>query len=83
MLSTSGSWQALGGEVMTVTDPTELNRLMALASGEGEALAALDGCVDRLHQVQLARAALARLGAFSLHTVLQARRDALVERDAQ
>lgn len=83
MLSTSGPVQALGGEVMTVTDRTELNRLMTLASSEGEALAALDGCVDRLHQVQRARAALACLDASSLRTALEARRDALVDRDVQ
>lgn len=81
MLSTSGPPSAFGGEVMTVTDPTELNRLMALARSEGEALAALDGCVDRLHQVQGARAALARLDASSLRAALKARRDALGEGD--
>ncbi len=79
MLSTSGPQPAFGGEVMTVTDPAELSRLMALADSEGEALAALDGCVDRLHQVPAARAALARLDASSLRAALQARRDALGE----
>lgn len=64
---------------MTVTDPAELSRLMALADSEGEALAALDGCVDRLRQVQAPRAALARLDASSLRAALQARRDALGE----
>lgn len=82
MLSISRPSPALGGEVMTVTGPTELNRLMALASSEGDALAALDGCVD-LHHVQLARAALARLDAASLRAALPARRDSLADRDAQ
>lgn len=65
MLSTSGPPPALGGELMTVSDPSELNRLMALASGGGQASAAWDGCLDRLHQVQGARAALARSDASS------------------
>jgi hypothetical protein len=81
MLSTSGPPPALGGEVMTVTDPTAVNRLMSLASSEGQALAALDGCLDRLHQVQPARAALARLDASSLPAALKARRDAPGEGD--
>lgn len=66
-----------------MTDPTELNRLMALASSEGEALAALTGCVDRLHQVQAARAALARLDAPSLRAALEARRAALGEEESR
>lgn len=60
-----------------MTDETELNRLMAMAGSEGEALAALAGCVDRLHQVHAARAALARLDAPSLRAALEARRTAL------
>ena len=70
---------ALGHGVMTMTDETELSRLLDVANSEGEALADLAGCVDRLHQVQAARAALARLDAPSLRAVLEARRSALGE----
>jgi hypothetical protein len=64
---------------MTMTDETELSRLLDVANSEGEALADLVGCVDRLHQVQAARAALARLDAPSLRAALEARRSALGE----
>jgi hypothetical protein len=69
----------LGHEVMTMTDETEVSRLLDVANSEGEALAYLAGCVDRLHQVQAARAALARLDTPSLRAVLEARRSALGE----
>ena len=83
MVSTSEQPPALGHGVMTVTDLTELNRLMALANSEGEALAALDGGVDHLHQVQAARAALACLDAPSLRAALKARRTALGEGESR
>ncbi|CCH79301.1 hypothetical protein BN12_4240002 [Nostocoides japonicum T1-X7] len=76
-MSTKPPRPAYGDEVMTMTDETELNRLMDVAGSEGEALAALAGCVDRLHQVHAARAALARLDARSLRAALEARRTAL------
>lgn len=79
MVSTSEQPPALGHEVMTMTDLTELDRLMALANSEGEALAALTGCVAHLHQVQAARAAEARLDAPSLRAALEVRRTALGE----
>ncbi|HET7477093.1 MAG TPA: hypothetical protein VFJ97_13860 [Dermatophilaceae bacterium] len=79
MLSTCESAPAFDGVATTMTDPAELNRLTALASSEGEALAALDGCVARLHQVQAARSALAGLDASSLRAALTARREALGE----
>ncbi len=60
-----------------MTDETELNQVMAMAGSECEVLAALAGCVDRLHQVHAARAALARLDAPSLRAALEARRTAL------
>lgn len=66
-----------------MTDETELNRLIAVANSEGEALAELAGCVDRLHHVQAARAALARLDAPSLRAALEARRSAPGEGSAQ
>ncbi|MFC8501024.1 hypothetical protein ACFUC1_01595 [Pedococcus sp. NPDC057267] len=62
-----------------MTDETELSRLLDVANSEGEALADLAGCVDRLQQVQAARVALARLDAPSLRAALQARRSALGE----
>ncbi|NNM46979.1 hypothetical protein [Knoellia koreensis] len=60
-----------------MTDETDLRRLLDVAGSEGEALADLAGCVDRLHQVRAARAALARLDAPSLRAALEARRSAL------
>jgi hypothetical protein len=68
---------------MTMTDETELRRLIAVANSEGKALAELAGCVDQLHQVQAARAALARLDAPSLRASLEARTSALGKRSAQ
>lgn len=62
-----------------MTDETELSRLLDVANSEGEALADLAGCVDRLHQVRAARAALARLDAPSLRAALEVRRSALGE----
>ena len=52
-----------------MTDETELNRLMVVANSEGKALAELAGCVDRLHQGEAARAALARPEAPSLRAL--------------
>ncbi len=66
-----------------MTDETELNRLIAVANSDGKALAELAGCVDRLHRVQAARAALARLDAPSLRAALEARRSALGEGTAR
>lgn len=66
-----------------MTDETELNRLIAVANSGGEALAELAGCVDRLHQVQIARAPLARLDAPSLRAAAEARRSALGKGSAQ
>lgn len=62
-----------------MTDETEVSRLLDVANSEGEALADLAGCVDRLRQVRAARAALARLDAPSLRAALEARRSALGE----
>jgi hypothetical protein len=73
----------LGQEVMTMTDETELNRLIAVADSAGKARAELAGCVDRLHQVQGGRAALARPEARSLRASLVASRSALGQGTAQ
>lgn len=62
-----------------MTDETELSRLLDVANSEGEALADLAACLDRLHQVRAARAALARLDAPSLRAALEARWSALGE----
>jgi hypothetical protein len=70
---------AFGAEVMTMMDQAELDRLLAVAGSETEALAALVGCVDRLNQVHAARAALARLDAPSLRAAIEARRAVLGE----
>ena len=74
---------ALGHEVMTMTDETELNRLIVVANSEGKALAELAGCVDRLHQVQAARAAQARLDRPRLRAPLETRWSALRKGSAQ
>ena len=66
-----------------MTAETELHRLIAVANSEGEARAELAGCVDRLHQVQTARAALARLDAPSLRASLEASRSARGNGSAQ
>lgn len=66
-----------------MTHETELNRLIAVANSEGEALAELAGCVDRLHQVQTARPALARLDAPSLRAAPEADTSALGQGSAQ
>ena len=79
MLSISVLSPAFGGEVMTVTDPAELSRLIAPDNSEGAALTARDGWVDRLHRVHAARAALASLDESSRRAALQARRDAAGE----
>ena len=62
-----------------MTNETELSRLLEVAGSEGEALADLAGCVDRLHHVRVARAALVRLDAPSRRAALEARRSALGE----
>ena len=59
-----------------MTGETEFHRLIAVANSEGKARAELAGGVDRLHQVQAARAALARLDAPSLPAALEARSSA-------
>lgn len=66
-----------------MTAETELGRLIAVANSDGNALAELAGCVDRLHQVQTARAALARLDAPSLRGALEIRRSVLGEGSAR
>lgn len=76
-MAISGLGRALDGEVMTMSDPAEINRLLALASSEAAALCDLDGCVARLHEVQHAKSVLARLDASSLRVALEARRTAL------
>ena len=60
-----------------MNNPPGPDRLLAPVSSEGEAFAALDGCVDRLHQVQATRAAVTRLHASGPRTAAQARRNAL------
>ncbi|GEM_PF-3425007 len=62
---------------MTMTGETELQRLIAVGNSTGEARAESAGCVDRLHQVQAARAALAGLDAPSLSAAPEASRSAL------
>ncbi|EBP8673112.1 hypothetical protein AC009_24710 [Salmonella enterica] len=66
-----------------MTDESELQRLIVVPNGAGEARAHLAGCVDRLHQVQTARAALARLDAPSLRAALEGTRSALGKGSAQ
>jgi hypothetical protein len=66
-----------------MTDETELNRLIAVANSDGKARAELAGCVDRPHQVQTARAPLARVGAPSLRAAREASRSPLGNRSAQ
>lgn len=77
MVSTGGLVPAFGGEVMTVSEHAEIESWMALAGSEAGALADLDGCVARLHEVQHAKAALARLDSTNLRAALEARRAAL------
>ncbi len=77
MVSTGGLVPAFGGEVMTVSEHAEIESWMALAGSAAGALADLDGCVARLHEMQHAKAALARLDSTSLRAALEARRAAL------
>lgn len=73
-------------EVMTMTDhdpangqhsPAQIARLFDIAGREDEALALLDGCVSRLHEVQAAKDALTMLPAADLRAALEFRRRAL------
>ncbi|WP_157598492.1 hypothetical protein [Phycicoccus sp. Root101] len=66
-----------------MTDETELQRLIAVANGAGEPRAELAGCVDRLYQVQTARAPLARLDDPRLRASPEATRSALRQGSAQ
>ncbi|WP_457255942.1 hypothetical protein [Pedococcus sp. P5_B7] len=66
-----------------MTEQTEVKGLIAVATSDGEARADLGGCVDRLHQGQAARAALARLDAPRLRAVLDATGSALGQGSAQ
>jgi len=77
MVSTGALVAAFGGEVMTVCEPAQIEMLVAVAGSEAGALAELDGCVTRLHEVQHAKAALARLDAGSLRAALETRPVAL------
>lgn len=80
MKTTSDPHPALDGEVMTVTDPAEIERLMDVANSDATVLADLDECMARLRQAQLAKAALARLDSGDLRELFAARRLALGER---
>ncbi|WP_270888921.1 hypothetical protein [Pedococcus sp. 5OH_020] len=66
-----------------MTVATELQRLFAMANSEGKARAERTGCVDRLHHVQAARAALSRLDAPSLRDSPEATRLALGQGSSQ
>ena len=66
-----------------MTDEPELKRLIDVANSAGVARAELAGCLDRLHQVHTARAALARLDAASLRAATEASRSALGQGSAQ
>ncbi|SDP61223.1 hypothetical protein SAMN04489867_3136 [Pedococcus dokdonensis] len=68
---------------MTMNDGTELQRLIVVANSEVEEFVEPAECVDRLHQVQTARAALARLDAPSLRASLEASRSARGNGSAQ
>lgn len=70
-------YPALDGEVMTVTDPAEIERLMDVANSDATVLEDLDQCMTRLRQAQLAKAALARLDSGDLRELFAARRRAL------
>lgn len=71
---------ALDGEVVTVTDPAEIERLMDVANSDAAVLEDLDQCMTRLRQAQRAKAALARLDSGDLRELFAARRRALGER---
>jgi len=62
---------------MTVSEPAQIELLVAVAGSEAGALADLDGCVARLHEVQHAKAALARMDARSSRAALEGRPVAL------
>lgn len=68
---------AFGPEMTTVTDPEEIGRLMASASGEAATLVASDQSVSRLHEAQRAKLTLSRLDTTTLRYALNARRRAL------
>lgn len=60
---------------MTVTETDdELARLVREARDEDAAVAALEGCLQRLRQARAARTALAGLPAEQLRTALRLRR---------
>lgn len=82
-MATSTPQAGFGHEVMTMTEDMELKHLTVAANSEGNAPAELAGCVDRLHPVQAARTALARLDAPSLRAALEARKSALRKGSAQ
>lgn len=77
MKTASDPSPALGGEVMTVTDPVEIERLMDMANSDATVLDDLDQCMTRLRQAQRAKAELARLDAAELRQLFAARRRAL------
>lgn len=55
----------------------DIAQLFEVARGEQEAIRQLDGCVQRLHQVQAAKAALTALSAVELRAALESRRATL------
>ena len=77
MKTARGAHPALGEEVMTVTEPAEIERLMDVANSDAAVLEDLDQCMNRLRQAQQAKAALASLGSEDLRELFAARRRAL------
>ncbi len=59
---------------MNVTEDNELARLVREARDEDAAVAALEGCLQRLHRTRAAKTTLTGLPAEQLRTVLQIRR---------
>lgn len=76
-MTTRASLAAFGGEVMTVTDDLELQRLLREAHDEAAAVADLESGLQRLRRARAAQTALAGLPAEQLREALRLRRAAL------
>lgn len=74
---------AFGPEMTTVTDPEEIERLLASASAEAATLVALDESVSRLHEAQQAKLTFSRLDTTTLRHALHARRRRALGGDVQ
>lgn len=68
---------AFGGEVMTVTDDLDLQRLLHEAYDEAAAVAGLEASLERLRRARAAQIVLAGLPSEQLREALRMRRTAL------